>query len=56
VTEKIYTILEGNFPEIDNFGDGRRCVDDIKTSRIIVDVRSVDWTYLAQDAFHCQAL
>jgi hypothetical protein len=42
VTEKIYTILEGNLPEIGHFGNGRRWVDDIKTSHIIVDVRSVD--------------
>ena len=54
--EKIYTILEGNLPEIGHFGDGRTWVDDIETSCIIVVVRSVDWTYLAQDAFHFQAL
>jgi hypothetical protein len=56
VREKIYKILEGNLLEKGHFGDGRRWVDDIKTSLIVVDARSVDWTYLAQDAFHCQAL
>lgn len=54
--EKTHTILEGNLPEKGHFEDGRRWLDDIKTSRIVVDVRSVDWTYLAKDAFHCQSL